>query len=276
MKLHKILVPYDFSDCAENALDYALKIQTNTKAQLNLLHICLMPSPYTETDYYYNAPLLEEVQQTNRDQLHKLKQDKPGLFGAQIEVLSHISVTDGIKQRLRAGDIDLIVMGTKGVKGLQEILFGSHASDLVKETNIPTVVIPESYRTHTFKRLAFAGDYENIQDPWETYILADLCRAFKAELEIFYVNPLAEPIDKEKAFEAAQLEDYFKSVKHSYHEIQHGSPEQGIAEYIEEHKIDLLSMIPRKHNWLEKIVKGSLTKKILSHPQIPVLVLHDV
>ncbi len=275
MKIKKILIPFDFSECAENALNYALNIKEKTQAELCLLNICMLPSPYAETDYYYEASVVEETEQANRERLHQLKKDTPALFGSQIETSSHISVTEGIKHRLQEQDIDLIIMGTKGAKGLYEILFGSHASSLVKETKVPTLVVPESYKTHGFARMAFAGDYENVEDPQEAYILADLCQAFNAELEIFYVNPLNEPITQEKAFQAAQLEDYFKDTKHSYHEIKHQSPEQGITEYIDQHKIDLISMIPRRHTVLETLFKGSLTKKMVSHLQIPILVLHD-
>lgn len=275
MKINKILIPFDFSQCAENALLYALEIKEKTGSEICLINISLMPGAYSQTGYYYDDSQLEEIVQVNRDHLIKMKKRIPALYGSQLETKAHITVVDGIKQRVEGGDIDMIVMGTKGLKGLNELLFGSHASQVLKETRIPTLVVPESYREHRLQKVALACDYQEMEDPWETYVLVELCKVFKSKLEIFNVNPLSEPISADQAYQAAQLEDYLKRIQHSYQEIKNKDVEKGIFEYITQHHIDLLTMVPRRHSMLEKLFNASMTGKVVRDVRIPLLVLHD-
>lgn len=275
MKIKKILVPYDFSKCAENALELALEISKRTEAQLCLLNVSLMPIPYTEVNYYIDFKSLNDLEQMMKEHLYKLKQRKPELLGAETETVQMISVTDGIIERAKAQDIDLIVMGTKGAKGFNELLFGSNAAQVLRETEVPTLIVPETYTQKQFNKIGFASDYKSLKDPSETGMLAEFGRIFKAKVEIFNVNPTSEPISVETAFEASQLEDYLKETKHSYHQISNKNPEEGITDYIASHSIDLLAMVPRKHSLIEELFKRSLTKKMALHLDIPLLVMHD-
>ncbi|MGI9544418.1 MAG: universal stress protein [Cyclobacteriaceae bacterium] len=275
MKIKKILVPFDFSKCAENALELALEISKRTEAQLCLLNVSLMPIPYTEVNYYIDFKSLNDLEQIMREHLYKLKQRKPELLGAETETVQMISVTDGIIDRAKAKDIDLIVMGTKGATGFNELLFGSNAAQVLRETEVPTLVVPETYTQTRFDKMAFASDYKSLENPSETSMLAELGRIFNSEIEIFNVNLTSEPISVDTAFEAAQLDDYLKEAKHSYHEISNKNAEEGILDYITSHNIDMLAMVPRKHSLIKELFKGSLTKKMALHLDIPLLVMHD-
>jgi len=275
MKIKKILVPFDFSECAENALDFALEISKKTDAKLCLLNVSLMPIPYTEVNYYVDYGTLNELEETMKEHLYKLKQRKPELLGAETETVQMISVADGIIERTKAEDIDLIVMGTKGAKGFNELFFGSHAAQVLRETEVPTLIVPEQYTQNQVTKIAFASDYNSLDDMNETGMLAELGRVFDAEIEIFNVNPTSEPISVEKAFEAAQLEDQLEQTQHSYHEISNKNAEEGIMDYIASHKINMLAMVPRRHSLIEELFKRSLTKKMALHLDIPLLVMHD-
>lgn len=275
MKINKILVPIDFSPCSKNALHYAANMANMMNAKIVLIHVLSIPTPFTDISYYMDLSVVEKMEDEIQNSMESLIRKTPELENTEKEVVENLSVVDGIVEKAKKHNVDLIIMGTHGTRGFNEIFFSSHAASVLKETRIPVLIVPEMFSSVNIKKIAFAGDYKELKEPSEIKLLRQIAKKFKAEVVIFNVSPEQEPISVERAFEAAQLEDYLKQTKHDYREITHNDIEAGIKEFMEEHKIDLLVMIPRRHTLIERMFRKSLTRKMAHHLAIPLLVLHD-
>ncbi len=145
MEIKRILFPTDFSDGALNALPYALDMAKSYGAKLYLLHVIYdiatasgLHIPHISVDEMY-----KELDASARKELEK--------FGLeQRRVLKDVEHTvirgvpyEEILKFAQEKNIDLIVMGTHGRKGIDRVLFGSTAERVVRNASCPVLTVRE-------------------------------------------------------------------------------------------------------------------------------------
>ncbi len=119
--LNNILVTHDFSECSALALDYGIELALETGAGLHLLHV----------EIFHETPLLaqpstkskaEQLREKLRDDIYESvrKQgfDPSDIPGIQYSVESDFSAASAINRYSAENDIDLVVMGTHGRRGM--------------------------------------------------------------------------------------------------------------------------------------------------------------
>jgi nucleotide-binding universal stress UspA family protein len=138
----KILIATDFSECAEQALDYAVALAGVLGAKLHLLNVIVIPTlAIPQVGVAVASTLIEPMVRTQQAELDK-------------RVTRHASA--GIETVLRTGDArdavvdvareigaDLIVMGTHGRRGVRRALIGSIAESVVRTAPCPVLTIRE-------------------------------------------------------------------------------------------------------------------------------------
>lgn len=139
MEVKEILVPIDFSDVSQAALDFAVVVAERFNAEMHVLHV--------DDDPILNAPTTsdefrEESVAKSKQQLDELfdEQTKPGLR-LVLAVRCNTRTTQAILDYIENFNIDLIVMGAKGRSALANMLLGSVAEDLMKKAPCPVVTI---------------------------------------------------------------------------------------------------------------------------------------
>ncbi|MDN5205053.1 universal stress protein [Fulvivirgaceae bacterium BMA10] len=277
MKPQKILVPIDFSSCSKNALQNAILFAKRTDAQLLLLHAFFVPTPHAAvgTTAFVEALAQEETESINEEFL-KLKSEVETLEDVKYEILSKRgSVKDVIIHAIKDHQIDLIIMGTKGASGIDEVIFGSNAYSVINATNKPVLTIPQEAKLDKIEKIVFASDYRHIVDRKVFEPLVWLANTFKAELKILHISGGIDYLPQEEAFEAKKLEQFFKYVKHSYQFYKHDHIIDGLNEYLENDAPDLLALLPREHHMIDKLFKTSVTKKIALHTKVPLFTIHE-
>jgi hypothetical protein len=186
------------------------------------------------------------------------------------------SPSDVVYAALEDHNILMIVMGTHGARGLDEILLGSNTYSVIKSSHVPVLVIPEKAEVHNFNKIALTSDYKNIDNLKIFDSFIQFADTFGAEIDIIHFKD-TDKLSHEEMAMAENLENHFKKVHHSHHVSEVSDNfEEAIEEYIKEHKIDLLTMVPRKHNIFDKLFgESSWTRKMVFHTKMPLLVLLD-
>ena len=148
IKLERILVPTDFSDCANQALAYGSELAKRFGAQLYLLHVTQPPLAV----YAHAAPLPEQALYPVPEQA-LYPEDAAEKELAELEVpdaeqLSPVqrSVRKGtpfveIVQHAKQNEVDLIVIGTHGRTGLTHMLMGSVSEKVVRKASCPVLAV---------------------------------------------------------------------------------------------------------------------------------------
>ena len=141
MTIKHILVPTDFSEYADYALDYAIEIAKAFTAHLTFLHVIhLTPLAMGDIGVSGLVPYLEEIetdaQQRMQTLLNRVHQE--GLQGetAIVQGVPFQAIVDMAESQ----HIDLIVMGTHGRTGLTHVLMGSVAERVVRMAPCPVLV----------------------------------------------------------------------------------------------------------------------------------------
>jgi nucleotide-binding universal stress UspA family protein len=137
-----ILVPTDFSEQADHALDYAVELATQFGATVHLIHAIAVPAMGVhEIGVAYNAMAMESLTKIAQNALDDRKaryRERIALASARCEVGDARDVIDRTAADLKA---DLIVMGTHGRRGLRRFFLGSVAETVVRSAPCPVLTV---------------------------------------------------------------------------------------------------------------------------------------
>ncbi|NNE54852.1 MAG: universal stress protein, partial [Flavobacteriales bacterium] len=125
--MKNILVPTDFSDCANNATEVAVSIARKTGAKLHLMHIINMPTYESNTsiETYHDTAEALFIMKHVRKKFAALM-SLPLFEGLEVEeVVDFNTVYEAISAHATERNADMIIMGSHGASGTQEFLVGS-------------------------------------------------------------------------------------------------------------------------------------------------------
>ncbi len=273
MSQKKILVPVDFSECSINALQYAVSLAKKMKGKILLIHSINVPVTHGEIGA---ATIVSELSQGIEEDVNEsfadLIKKVPAIREVPYDTIIKSSfITDAVHSVSQSTGIDMIVMGTKGAHGLEEMVMGSNTYSVIRDINIPVVAVPENASFKSVQRIVFASDYKKTAMESLEPLLA-FARAFGSEIHVLHVSRGKE-ISSEEMDEAKKFERYLKNVRHHYHFIEDDDLEKSIGEYVEKNKIDMISLMPRKHTVFEQIFGKTYSRKIILHTDMPLLAL---
>jgi nucleotide-binding universal stress UspA family protein len=150
MAVQHILVPTDFSEYADYALNYAIELAKTLQARLTVLYVYYLPSfALGEVSPAILDDTLAAMETKARQQTQKAlaRVLKAGLQGDSVIVEGppFQAIIDTTKDK----GADLIVMGTHGRTGLSHVLMGSVAERVVRMAPCPVLVTREATETAT-------------------------------------------------------------------------------------------------------------------------------
>ncbi|MDZ7290957.1 MAG: universal stress protein [candidate division KSB1 bacterium] len=154
-KLRKILVPTDFSETANRAVDYAIKLAETNRARLILLTV-IGDLPLTDEEMMMLRVSVDSVREYNRKQIEAAKQKLQKLIRPSVlkKLRVQFMVRDGkpFVEIIRAAKdtaADLIVMASHGHSRLAEILLGSTTDRVVQKAPCSVLVVREKQHEFT-------------------------------------------------------------------------------------------------------------------------------
>ena len=137
-----IMVPYDKSESAIRALEYAMDLAGKYNANISIvtcISIQIPTDPYFGTAYIETTRLLKEDAIKSTQSLEpKLKELK---IQYKIDVLEVVSITDTLTSYAESHNVDLIVMGSRGLGGFKRLLLGSVASGVSQHSKCPVLIV---------------------------------------------------------------------------------------------------------------------------------------
>ncbi|MCU0446800.1 MAG: universal stress protein [Microscillaceae bacterium] len=275
--MKKLLVPIDFSDCSLNALRVAYQLAQKAQAQLQALHI--VEPVYSYVGAADGMYLSAEVEQKYLESLVAAAEEKmkeiaqnPDFGGVELDTQVKIgNMFNLIKKEIETQSIDLIVMGTQGVSGIDEILVGSNTEKIVRMSGCPVLTVRENAQVQDFKKIVLATDLYSENRAIIEQIQA-LQQLLEAHLYLVYVN---EPGDfqAQRGIEERKAEfvRFFGLQNYSFQLYCDKSIEAGILHYAEDIEADLIVMVTHQRNGISHFVAGSIAEDIVNHSPRPVL-----
>lgn len=261
--MKKILVPTDFSENAANAIEYAAQIALALRCRIILLHVV------TPSSDNYDERKLEII-------AGALCESFPGL-----ECEYRLSHGEDIPEQIVGAsslyNVEMIVMGTKGVTNFEKILFGSNTAAVVEKATCTVLSVPGNNIFSKPRRILFATNFDE-EDIHAALQITRLARPFNAELVVGHVMTDADVEDVQLAKmqyftrEVAILADY---PRITYRLSNENTVSMGLDGLIESTRADVIAMRTHRRSLFEKIINPSITQKFAEESHIPLLAFHS-
>lgn len=278
--MKKILIPTDFSEFADKALQTAVSIAQKTKAEIILLNaneMAVAAMPIAEY-YYYDKEKEQSYLRMVNESLNKTLQkiaSEMDLGDVQVSTLVESGLlVDVVEEVCNRENIDLVVMGTQGATGMKEMLIGSNTEKVVRNAPCPVLAIPNKV-AYEFKTIVFPTTLRPDQEK-AFQKLAQMRNVFNGKIHLLYLNNPANLPDetaieerKNQLLSQAGLQnaDVFVSQQNVFDE------ENAILEFARQVQADLIVMATHQRKGLAHLFLGSITEDTINHSEIPVLAI---
>ncbi|MGB3616536.1 MAG: universal stress protein [Catalinimonas sp.] len=266
--MKNILVPTDFSDVANHALHLAGEIAQRTGATLELLHVVETVNTLTPPDGEdpTAGKWFGQLEGYARTQLQTLSERFPG-----VEVRTRVgrgSPFRNIDQRALESGADLIVMGSEGSSGLDELLIGSNAERVVRFAPCPVLVVKSLLRLEDIKRVAFFTSLkEDLIEEMPRFL--KFWKLLDAELHVVRVNTPQDWVSSRFAERQMRTFDEKHGVNARFTLYSAATAEDGIHHFSTDVGIHLIAMPTHARKGLARLIAGgSTTENVLNHTRI--------
>lgn len=267
----KIVIPTDFSHCAEKAMQFGASFAKQVKGQLILLHVLPDFGPSLGT-----LPTSHLKEQVLNEAVSKLQQLEASLQAEGIPVNIQLAyggtVAKGLESFLNMNGADLVIMGSHGASGIKKVLLGSNTVDVVNHTTVPVIVVPEQSSIETITHLLYASDLKNSKE--ELKHLIPLATLLMASIKIIHVPPLQyfEQLNTENILTSLKQETGYANIELLL--LKSEDILTSIEQYAVASRGDLLVMFTHHIRFLEQLFHKSITREIIWQHQTPLLVLN--
>jgi nucleotide-binding universal stress UspA family protein len=275
MNIKTIFIPTDFSTSSDNAAVYACAMAANTGAKILLYHAYHIPVTSAEVPVMIVST--EELEKNNMDRLKQYRKELIHKTGTKLTIDCFTTpgfAVEEIEELCEEKKPDLVVMGVSGHGQVGHALLGSVTTGVLNHIQVPLLIIPEKAVFKGISNLALAYDYHGDLPEGTIALLKGFINLFKANLQVVHIGPPSEKTDLKEAVSGISLEDSIAGVKHTLHFPENKDIIEGLTEFEEKQRPDLLVMIPKKHSLLSRIFHGSVSKRMAFHTHIPILALH--
>lgn len=263
-----ILLPTDFSENADKATEVAFRLAKQTNGSVTILHAYDLPY----SDRSMSTSLLEvmkENAEANMAEFEKGVKEKYGNnYQVQVRLGNPIRLIHEVSD---ANNIEMVVMGTKGASGLEEILIGSNAASVIQNTNKPVLVIPPQAELKEIKKIVLASDLDPKVKQKPLQNLRNFAMIDDAEIDIVHVQGEKSPGTGSRDFFSAELQ----GVKHGFTILHGDNIEKAVIDEAVKEKADVLAAITRRYGFFEGLFHRSMTNRLAYHTHLPLLVLHE-
>ncbi|SHJ35061.1 Nucleotide-binding universal stress protein, UspA family [Arenibacter nanhaiticus] len=269
--MKKIIVPVDFSKQSEIALKAAASLARKKGSEIFVLHMLELSAAlmtYNEHAQYEHATFLIKL----AEKKFAAFLNKPYLKGLKITpIVKHHKVYSEVNEVVEKHNVDLIVMGSHGTDGIKEIFVGSNAEKMVRNSEIPVLVIKDEIEDFDVKRVVFACDFkeENIEAFQKAIEFTD---KLSASLFLVFINtPGDNFLSTSDAY--TRISKFLQKASSGLKvEIYNDySVERGIHNFSNSINADLIGMPTHGRKGLTHFFMGSIGEDVVNHSKIPVI-----
>jgi nucleotide-binding universal stress UspA family protein len=137
-----IFVPYDGSDSANRAFEFATELAKLYKARVTVVTCIVI---HAHVDPVLSVAFLETIKLQKEDAKKSLLKLEPKLkeLGIQFktEVLEAVSITDALTSYAESHNVDFIIIGSRGLGGFKKLLLGSVVSGVSQHSKCPVLIV---------------------------------------------------------------------------------------------------------------------------------------
>ncbi len=292
-QIHSILCPVDFSEFSVNAYEYAQSLALHYHAKLILQHVLYSLKPIEFWNVYPES-YEEDCRKLYADAEQQLKEFSRYHSKAEIQheyFVQDGSVTDLILSLAETQAVNLIVMGTHGLRGLDRLMLGSATERVLRRAHCPVLAVCRPvHRVVTsahdpepvhIKKILICSDFSDHSRRALKYALS---MAKECGAELTFLHVLENVPEAKNAFENAiesASEQQEEAIRRENREacdvklmVRVGEPYEQIIQFALEAQTDMVIMGVRGRGAWDTALFGSTIYRVIQLGPCPVLAIH--
>ena len=275
----RILVPTDFSECADFALEAAAQLAIQTSSELTLFHVGSIPEDFP--GIADDSKLLEALKKRLQESVESLLTDRIQLLSARgVKVRGRFSYgdyLDAVLEEDKSNNYDLIVVGSYGASGKEEWFIGSNTQKLVRKVDKNVLVIKNPIEKLEFNRVLFPSNLTK-EDEKAFRSFLEFIKIFNTkEVHVLAVN--TSGWFKQPGPLMLELLEDFKAIAKDFecrtHFFADYSVEAGIRHFSEKYEIDMIGISNQVKRPIKRLFQGSNVEMLVNHSDLPVLAIYS-
>lgn len=277
--MKQILLLTDFSQNSINAIQYALHLFKGDTCKFYILHV-KSSKAFLSDDLVMSGgqSIYDSILKKSKQQLLELIDDIESEFKNENftfqKLIDYDGLTDAINQLKASYPIDLIVMGSNGVTGAKETIFGSNTINVIRNVDCPTLIIPEGFTYKKTSELLLPLDSKDTLNSSTFSELLNFAQRFSDKIHLLRVEPYQKK-SEEQCNDIKHIKTLVKDLDYNYYVIDGVPMEYAVSCYTQTHAIDLMALLVQKENLLGHIFTSSSTSKISNTLRVPLVVYHS-
>lgn len=272
--INRILLLTDFSAVADHATEYAALIGRQVKATIDIMHIINTPVDWTRLSIE-KEKLYPEVKAEIGNARAKLSKmvmhfDKNDI--SAVESLVFNLGVENIPKHIDPKKYDLIIMGSHGSKGLKPFGIGSNAQSVIRNAELPVLVVKKPPKIESIQNIVMATTLEESQKLCYKHLL-EFTSEFEAKIDLLFINTpynFKETQEIEKKIALLKEQGDPKNGKNYY--IDALNEERGIQYFMENSEADIFAIAKRDRSIIDSLFSSSLSEAVVNHLEKAVLV----
>lgn len=273
--MKKIIVPIDFSEYSENALETAAMLAKINNAEILALHMLEMSESLlnkAKDDMRQEAVLYLKLAERRFSEFL----DKDYLTGISVTpIVKHFKVFSEVNEVAKDQGADLVVMGSHGTSGIKEFFVGSNTEKVVRYSDIPVLVTKHNPILTAFDTVVFACDFS--EDSVLAYQNAKrMFESLNAKMHLVYVNQPSDSFRSSAEMEAS-VATFLKRADGNLDNLSHVTyvsdytVEKGVINFSNQVGADLIAIATHGRKGLAHFFEGSISEDIANHSALPVM-----
>jgi len=244
-----------------------------SKGKIFLLHMINLPANVTDMDASTDASSPAKV--LYLEKVHERFDEF-----MQAEYLQGIEVSEEVRfHKTFAGiidyshelDCDLIVMGSHGATGLKEIFIGSNTEKVVRNSDIPVLVVKKGIDIQQINKIVFASDFsEEIKPAFGRFL--KFAAKFNAEIDLLFVNTVHNfESTHDTSLRMREFVLDFEMPNYTLNIFNETSVERGILNFCKDANIDLIALNTHQRKGLSGLFNDNISEDLVNHALRPVV-----
>jgi nucleotide-binding universal stress UspA family protein len=277
-----LLVPIDFSDTSDNALDFAIHwSRTYNYGRIILLkslydsmfESIIVSAEYGNVSQDYKKLEREETIAALDKICHKVAALLPG-----VKIMTAVSEYPLIKSVIEITeeeDVDLIILGSDHYSYSSDSYISGHVITIAKISPVRVLIVPAGYLYKPVKHALVPCNFNAIQwlekinslprsSPWEEVIL-----------DVLNVDPGMRYVQPDEKFRCTEekLHQILKNFPHQIFYTNETDIIQGILNFEAKQPVEIIIALPGKYSFLYALTHKSISEAIYRNATKPVLIL---
>ena len=275
--MNKILVPYDFSDVARHALDFAAQIARKAKSDaITLINIIEQPTPadfktmgMSGADPMENIWIKKMIDKAEANMEQLMSEESFKDLNLKYKIVLGNPFKE-LSEEIKTQGVELVVMGTSGASGLEEFFTGSNAERMVRYSKAPVITLSEAASLEGVNDIVFASNFQEVSEEFINHVKT-LQSMFGAKLRLVKINTPASFTSTRH--DKKQMEEFiakYKIENCTYESYNHSNEEDGVLAYAEDIDADLIAIGTKQRKGVGHFLAGSIAEDVVNHAKVPV------